>query len=115
LLGYRPGGFDHLRSRATSKQSRKKSASILASQFGALFDYGTLLLSFFYIKTGANELVNLKWNEEVTFAELSIYVIVRISIPNEAYDLKENFTVPPESGITCLQKDECSTAYSRIF
>jgi hypothetical protein len=57
LLGYRPGGFDYLRSRATSKQSRKKSALILASQFGALFDYGTLLLSFFYFKMGANELV----------------------------------------------------------
>jgi hypothetical protein len=92
------GGFDHLRSRATSKQSRKKSALILASQFGSLFDYGTLLLSFFYFKTGANELVNFKWDEEVTFAELSIDVIVRISIPNETYDLKETFTVPFESG-----------------
>ena len=46
-----------------SKQSRKKSALILASQFGALFDYGTLLLSFFYFETGANELVKLKWDE----------------------------------------------------
>jgi hypothetical protein len=30
-----------------SKQWRKKSALILASQFGALFDYGTLLLLVF--------------------------------------------------------------------
>ena len=112
---YLGGEKARLRSRATSKQSRKKSALILASQFGALFDYGTLLLSFFYFKTGANELVNLKWDEEVTFGELSIDVIVRISIPNETYDLKENFTVPAESGITCLQKDECSTTHSRIF
>jgi hypothetical protein len=84
----------------TSKQSRKKSALILASQFGALFNYGTLLLSFFYFKTGANEFVNLKW-DEVTFAELSIHVIVRISIPNETYDLKENFTVvvPPAGNV----------------
>jgi hypothetical protein len=34
----------------------------------------------------------------VTFAELSIDVIIWISIPNKTYDLKENFTVPPEGG-----------------
>ena len=115
MLGYRPGGFDYLRSRATSKQSRKNSALLLASQFGALFDYGTLLLSFFYFKAGADKLVNLIWDEQVTFAELSIDVIIWISIPNKTYDLKENFTVPPEGGITCLQKDECSAAHSLIF
>jgi hypothetical protein len=38
----------------------QKTALILASQFGALFDYGTLLLSFFYFKTGANELVTFE-------------------------------------------------------
>ena len=101
-MGYRPGGFDYLRSRATSKQSRKKSALILASQCGALFDYGTLLLSFFYFETGANESREpySKW-DEVTFAEVSIHVIVRISIPNETYDLKENFTVvvPPAGNV----------------
>jgi hypothetical protein len=63
----------------------------------------------------ADKLVNLIWDEHVTFAELSIDVIIWISIPNKTYDLKENFTVPPEGGITCLQKDECSAAHSRIF
>ena len=67
-----------------------------------------MLLSFFYFKAGADKLVNLIWDEQVTFAELSIDVIIWISIPNKTYDLKENFTVPPEGGITCLQKDECS-------
>jgi hypothetical protein len=51
------------------------------------------LLSFFYFKAGADELVNLIWDEQVTFAELSIDVIIWISIPNKTYDLKENLTV----------------------
>ena len=83
--------------------------------FGALIGRGALLLPFLYSETGADKLVNLIWDEQVTFAELSIDVIVWISIPNKAYDLKENFTVPPEGGITCLQKDERSAAHSRIF
>ena len=108
-------GIDRFRSRATPKQSRKKSALTLAPRFGALIEKCALLLSFFYFKAGADKLVNLIWDEQVTFAELSIDVIVWISIPNKAYDLKENLTVPPEGGITCLQKDECSAAHSRIF
>jgi hypothetical protein len=97
------------------EQSRKKSALTLAPSFGALIEKCALLLSFFYIKAGANKLVNLIWDEQVTFAELSIDVIIWISIPNKAYDLKEHFAVPPEGGITCLQKDECSATNSRIF
>ena len=99
----------------TPKQSRKKSALTLAPRFGALIEKCALLLSFFYIKPGADKLVNLIWDEQVTFAELSIDVIIWISIPNKTYDLKENFTVPPEGGITCLQKDECSAPHSLIF
>ena len=83
--------------------------------FGVLTEKCALLLSFFYFKAGADKLVNLIWDEQVTFAELSIDVIIWISIPNKTYDLKENFTVPPEGGITCLQKDECSAAHSLIF
>ena len=83
--------------------------------FGVLIKNCALLLSFFYLKAGADKLMNFIWDEQVTLAELSIDVIVWISIPNKAYDLKEHFTVPPEGGITCLQKDECSTAHSRIF
>jgi hypothetical protein len=99
----------------TPKQSRKKSALTFAPMFGVLIENCALLLSFFYFEAGADKLVNFIWDEQVTFAELSIDVIVWISIPNKAYDLKENLTVPPEGGITCLQKDECSTAHSRIF
>jgi hypothetical protein len=87
----------------------------LAPRFGALIEKCALLLSFFYFKAGADKLVNLIWDEQVTFAELSIDVIIWISIPNKTYDLKEHFTVPPEGGITCLQKDECSAAHSLIF
>jgi len=97
------------------KQSRKKSALTLAPRFGALIEKCALLLSLFYRKAGADKLVNLIWDEQVTFAELSIDVIIWISIPNKTYDLKEHFTVPPEGGITCLQKDECSAAHSLIF
>ena len=84
-------------------------------RFGALIEKCALLLSFFYFKAGADKLVDLIWDEQVTFAELSIDVIIWISIPNKTYDLKEDFTVPPEGGITCLQKDECSAAHSLIF
>jgi len=59
----------------------------LASVFGALIGRGALLLPFFYFKTGADKLVNLIRDHQVTLAELSINVIARISIPNEAYDL----------------------------
>ena len=45
------------------------------------------MLSFFYFETGADELVGLIRDEQVTLAELSINVVAWISIPNEAYDL----------------------------
>jgi hypothetical protein len=55
--------------------------------FGALIGRGALLLPFLYSETGADKLVNLMRDHQVTLAELSINVIARISIPNEAYDL----------------------------
>src|ERR1700730_3916202 len=73
-------GIDRFRSRATPKQSRKKSALTLARIFGVLIEKCALLLSFFYFKAGADKLVNLIWDEQVTFAELSIDVIIWISI-----------------------------------
>ena len=60
--------------------------------FGVLSEDCALLLSFFYFKAGADKLVNFIWDEHVTFAELSIDVIVWISIPNKAYDLEENLS-----------------------
>jgi hypothetical protein len=68
-------------------------------------------LTVFYFKTGADKLVNLIWDEQVTFAELSIDVIIWISIPNKTYDLKENLRV----GLLVSRRDECSAAHSRIF
>jgi hypothetical protein len=62
----------------TPKQSRKKSALTLAPWFGALIEKCALLLSFFYFKAGADKLVNLIWDEQVTFAEPSIDVIIWI-------------------------------------
>jgi hypothetical protein len=48
------------------KQPRKKSALTLAPRFGALIEKCALLLSFFYFKAGADKLVNLIWDEQVT-------------------------------------------------
>jgi len=41
-------GIDRFRSRATPKQSRKKSALTLTPMFGVLIENCALLLSFFY-------------------------------------------------------------------
>jgi hypothetical protein len=68
------------------KQSLEKSALILAPVFGVLIGRGALLLSFFYFKTGADKLVNLIRNDQVTLAELSISIVAWISVPNKAYD-----------------------------
>jgi hypothetical protein len=68
------------------KQSLEKSALILAPVFGVLIGRGALLLSFFYFKTGADKLVNLIRNDQVTLAELSINIVAWISVPNKAYD-----------------------------
>jgi hypothetical protein len=68
------------------KQSLEKSALILAPVFGVLIGSGALLLSFFYFKTGADKLVNLIRDDQVTLAELSINIIAWISLPNKAYD-----------------------------
>jgi hypothetical protein len=53
----------------------------LAPRFGSLIEKCALLLSFFYFKAGADELVNLIWDEQVTFAELSIDVIIWSKYP----------------------------------
>jgi hypothetical protein len=46
------------RSRATPKQSRKKSALTFAPMFGVLIENCALFLSFFYFEAGADKLVN---------------------------------------------------------
>ena len=73
-----------------------------------------MFLPFFYFKTRADKFVDLVPDEKMTFAELSIYVIVWISVPNEAYDLHKKFTVSPESGVTCFEECECCAADPRV-
>jgi hypothetical protein len=75
-----------------------------------------LLFSFFYFDTGAYELVDLEWDQEVmTLAKLSVHVIAWISVPNESYDFKKQLAVCPESWVTCLQKRKRRTSHSRVF
>jgi hypothetical protein len=73
------------------------------------------LLPFFYFKTCADKVVDLIRDDQVTLAELSINVVARISVPNEAYDLQKKLTVSPEPRIACLQECERSAAHSRLF
>jgi len=49
--------------------------------FGVLIENCALLLSFFYFEAGADKLVNFIWDEQVTFAELSIDVIIWSKYP----------------------------------
>ncbi len=69
------------------KQSLEKSAVILGPIFGALLQSCPIALTFFHFKTGADKLVNLIWDDQMTFGKLSINVIAGIGVPNEAYDL----------------------------
>ena len=73
------------------------------------------MLPPFYFKTGADKLVDLMRDEQVTIAELAINIVVWISVPNEAYDLYKKLTISAERGITCLQECERSAAHSRVF
>ncbi len=69
------------------KQSLEKSAMILGSIFNALIRGCPLAFTFFRFKTDADKLVNLIWDDQMTFGKLSINVIAGIDVPNEAYDL----------------------------
>src|SRR5947209_3485781 len=50
----------------------------------------------------------------MAFAELSINFVVRMCLPNEASNLYENFTVPPELRIAFLQKRVCRATHPRL-
>ena len=78
-------------------------------------DRRAVFLPFFYFKTRADKFVDLIPNEKMTFAELSIYVIVWISVPNEAYDLHKEITVSSKPGVACFQECERSAAHARVF
>jgi hypothetical protein len=61
---------------------------MLPCVFGSL--RGALLFSFFYFDTSAYKLVDLIWDKQVTLAELSIYIVAWISVPNESYDFEKS-------------------------
>jgi hypothetical protein len=51
----------------------------------------------------------------MTSAELPIYIVTWIGVPNEANYFDEKLTVPSELGITCFQKREGSTTDARVL
>jgi hypothetical protein len=72
---------------AAPKQFSKKFAFMLLCVFGSLRG---ALFSFFYFDTGAYKLVDLIWDKQVPLAELSIYIVAWISVPNESYDFEKS-------------------------
>ena len=86
---------------------------MLPCVFGSL--RGALLFSFFYFDTGAYKLVDLIWDKQVPLAELSIYIVAWISVPNELYDFEKKLAVCPEGWVACFQERECRAPHSRIF
>ena len=73
------------------------------------------MLPPFYFKTGADKLVDLMRDEQVTIAELAINIVVWISVPNEAYDLYKKLAISSEPRVTCLQQCECGAAHPCVF
>jgi hypothetical protein len=76
---------------------------------------GALLLLFFYFETGGDKFMDLIFQKEMTFAELSINFVAWIGVPDEAYDLHKQFTIFSELGVTCLQERERSVAQTRFL
>jgi hypothetical protein len=54
-------------------------------------------------------------SHEMTSAELPIYVVAWIGVPNKPNYLDEKLTVYSELGITCFQKREGSTTDARVL
>jgi hypothetical protein len=98
---------------ATPKQLSKELVFMLPCAFASL--RGALLFSFFYFNTGTYKLVDLIWNKQVTLAELPIYVVAWVSIPNESYDFEKKLAVCPESGVACFQERKRRAPHSLIF
>jgi hypothetical protein len=51
----------------------------------------------------------------MTSAELPIYIVTWIGVPNKANYFDEKLTVSSELGITCFQKREGSTTDARVL
>jgi hypothetical protein len=95
------------------KQLSKKFAFTVPWVFGSL--RVALLFSVFYFDTGAYKLLDLIWDKQEPLAELSIYIVAWISVPNESYNFEEKLAVSPEGWVTCLQERKRRVAHSRIF
>ena len=54
-------------------------------------------------------------SHEMTSAELPVYVVAWIGVPNKANYFDEKLTVSSELGITCFQKREGSTTDARVL
>ena len=86
--------------RWAQKQSLEKSALTTTRVVREHLRGGALLLSFFYLKTGANKLVNLIASLKVAFGEFLINVVARIGVPNEPRDFYEKLAISSEPGVT---------------
>ena len=73
------------------------------------------MLLFFYLKTGADELVDLIASLKVALGEFLINVVARIRVPNEPRDFYEKLAISSESGIAGLQERERGAANARVL
>jgi hypothetical protein len=89
LRGFRQPSLPTLTARWAQKQSLEKSALTTTRVAGELLRGGALLLLFFYLKTGANKLVDLIASLKVALGEFPINVVARIGVPNEPRDFYE--------------------------
>jgi hypothetical protein len=101
--------------KATPKQSREKSALIMACVVGLMVRCGALFRLFFYFKTGANKFVDLIADLKVALGELLINVVAWISVPNESRDFYKKLTTSFEPGIASLQEYEGGAADARVL
>jgi hypothetical protein len=101
--------------RRAQKQSLEKPALTTTCVTGELLRGGALLLSFFYLKTGANKLVDLIASLKVPLGEFLINVVARISVPNEPRDFYEKLAISSEPGIAGLQERERGAADARVL
>jgi hypothetical protein len=65
-------------------------------------------------ETSSDELMHLVTCEEMASAEFSIHLVAWISVPDEADNFHKEFTIFPESRVTCLEEREGSAAVPQV-
>jgi hypothetical protein len=85
--------------RAAPKQSLEKTALIMACVVGQIACCGVLFILSFYLKTGANKLVDLMVELRLPLGELLVNVVARISVPNEPRNFCKDLTICSKPGI----------------